>query len=191
MGSSFGEGSLEVAATICWRRGLLEFAQNDLEQNRFKGDKRAFFEQTLSCIYLMAGPNQSKKETVELPLPPPERPPDLEIKPRKTARIQAPVRESMDKTPLPIPIPTPIPAPVAQAPDSSGLNKETARVSDMPDSPAAEMKETEPLIAVPDVALQEPSIAATPREKNSMLLMWILLGVSALILIIQIWTYLS
>ena len=141
----------------------------------------------------MAGPNQSKKETVgvELPPPPPERPPDPNIKPRETARIQLPVREPMGKTPPPIPIPTPIPAPVAHAPGSSALRKETVSVSDMPDSPAAQMKKTEPLIAMPDVAAQNPSIALAPAEKNSMLLTWILLGVSALILIIQIWTYFS
>ena len=141
----------------------------------------------------MAVPNQSKKGTIgtESPLPPPERPPDPNITPRETARMQLPVHEPMGKTPLPIPIPTPIPAPVAHAPDSSGLRKETVRVSDMPDSPAAEMKKTEPLIAMPDVAAQNPSIALAPAEKNSMLLTWILLGVSALILIIQIWTYFS
>jgi hypothetical protein len=53
------------------------------------------------------------------------------------------------------------------------------------------MEKTEPLIAMPDVAAQNPSIAVAPAAKNSMLLMWILLGVSALILIIQIWTYFS
>ena len=141
----------------------------------------------------MAGPNQSKKETIgiELPLAPPERPPDSNIEPLETARIQLPVREPMDKTPLPIPIPTPIRAPVAHEPDSSDLRKETASVSDMPDSPAAQMKKTEPLIAMPDVAAQNPSITLAPAEKKPMLLMWILLGVSALILIIQIWTYFS
>ena len=140
----------------------------------------------------MAGQNQSKKETVgiELPVPPSERPPDPNIKPRETARIQLPVREPLDKTPLPIPIPTPIPAPTAHTPDSSSLRTETVRVSDMPDSRTAEMKKSEPLIIIPDVA-QNPSIAAAPAAKNSMLLMWILLGVSLLILIIQIWTYLS
>jgi len=137
----------------------------------------------------MAGPNQSKKEAIELPVPALEKPPDPNIKQRETARIQLPVREPMGKTPLSIPIPTPMPAPVAHAPDSSCLRKETLRVSDMPDSPAAEMKKTEPLIAMPDVTAEHPSIAAAPAEKNSMLLMWILLGVSALILIIQIWTY--
>ena len=53
------------------------------------------------------------------------------------------------------------------------------------------MKKTEPLIAMPDVAAQNPSIALAPGKKNSMLLIWILFGVSLLILIIQIWTYLS
>ena|SRR5437773_12011307 len=114
----------------------------------------------------MARPNQSKKETVELPLPSPGRPPDPKLEPPETARIQ-------------------LPAPVATAPESRGLKKETVAVSDMPDSPAAEMKKTEPLIAMPDVA------AAAPAEKNAMRLIWILLGVSLLILIIQIWTYLS
>jgi hypothetical protein len=133
----------------------------------------------------MAGPNRSKKETIgiELPVPPPERPLD--------PKIRLPLREPMDKTPLPLPIPTPIPGPVAHAPDSSGLRKETVCVADMPDSPVAEMKKIEPLIAMPDVTAQDPSIAAVPAEKNSMLLMWILFGVSLLILIIQIWTYLS
>ena len=120
----------------------------------------------------MARSNQSKKETVELPLPSPGRPPDPNIKPRETARIQ-------------------LPAPEAAAPDSSSLKKETVAVSDVPDPPAAEVKNTEPRIAMPDVTAQDPSIAAAPAEKNSMLLMWILLGVSVLILIIQIWTYFS
>ncbi len=141
----------------------------------------------------MAVPNQSKKETIgiESPLPPPETPPDTNIKPRKTARMQLPVRERRGKTPLPIPIPTPIPAPIAHAPASSGLRKETVRVSDMPDSLAAEMRKTQPVIAIPDVTAQNPSIALAPAEKNSMLLIWILFGVSLLILIIQIWTYFS
>jgi hypothetical protein len=120
----------------------------------------------------MAGPNKSKKKTVELPPSAPGRPPDPNIKPSETARRQ-------------------LPAPVATAPESSDLKTETVAVSDMPGSPAAEMKKTEPLIALPDVAAQDPSIALAPGKKNSMLLIWILFGVSVLILIIQIWTYLS
>jgi len=141
----------------------------------------------------MAGPNQSKKETIgiELPLPPPERPADPNIKARKAARTQSPVGERMGKTPLPMPVPTPIPAPVAHAPDSSDLKKETVRVSDTPDPPAAQVNKTEAPVAMPDVVVQNPAIAVAPAEKNSMLLIWILFGISALILIIQIWTYLS
>ncbi|HJW38666.1 MAG TPA: hypothetical protein VJ420_08625 [Candidatus Udaeobacter sp.] len=61
----------------------------------------------------------------------------------------------------------------------------------MPDSAAAEMRKTQPLIAMPDVTAHNPSIALALGKKNSMLLLWILFGVSLLILIIQIWTYLS
>ena len=69
----------------------------------------------------MAVPNQFKKETAELLLSSPGTPPDPNIKPSKTARTQ-------------------LPAPVAAAPDPSGLKQETLAVSDMPDSPAAEME---------------------------------------------------
>jgi hypothetical protein len=141
----------------------------------------------------MAGPNQSKKENVgiESPLPSPGKPPGPKTKPRETARIELPVREPEGKTPLPTPIPTPITAPVAHTSDSSGLREETVRVSSMPDSPEAEMRKTEPPSAMPDVTSQNPSIAPAPGKKNSMMMAWILFGVSLLILIIQIWTYLS
>jgi hypothetical protein len=86
-------------------------------------------------------------------------------------------------------------ASVMPAPESpaSGLKKETLRVpleSD-PLASAGPMKNTPPVIPMPHVVPQSSLIAAAPREKNSMLLWWILLAVSALILIIQIWTYLS
>ena len=141
----------------------------------------------------MADPNEPQKEPVrvDLPLPISAKSPDTGVKPRETARIQLPVGEPVGKTPLPTPIPTPMPAPVATARHSSGLKTETVVVSDMPDSPAAEMTKTQPVVAMPDVTEQNPSIALTPEKKNSMLLIWILFGVSLLILIIQIWTYLS
>ena len=56
---------------------------------------------------------------------------------------------------------------------------------------AVQMKKTQPLVAMPEAAPQNPAIAVAPVEKNAMPLMWLLLGVSAAILIIQIWTYLS
>jgi hypothetical protein len=53
------------------------------------------------------------------------------------------------------------------------------------------MKKTQPLIAMPHTPSKKASIAVVPVEKSAMPLYWVLLGVSALILIIQIWTYLS
>ena len=92
------------------------------------------------------------------------------------------------------------PLPVAQAPVpvafSSGPKKETARIPRMPDPlseslPTVHMKKTQPLIAMPHAPTQRASIAVAPTEKSGMPLCWVLLGVSAIILIIQIWTYLS
>jgi hypothetical protein len=53
------------------------------------------------------------------------------------------------------------------------------------------MRKTQPLVDMPQVSPQRPSIAVAAEEKNPMPLLWLLLGVSAVILIIQIWTYLS
>jgi hypothetical protein len=53
------------------------------------------------------------------------------------------------------------------------------------------MKKTQPLIAMPHAASQSASIAVAPAEKSAMPLCWVLLGLSVIILIIQIWTYLS
>jgi len=47
------------------------------------------------------------------------------------------------------------------------------------------------MIAMPNIVPQNPPIAVAPVEKGSMRLYWILLAMSALILIIQIWTYFS
>ena len=60
--------------------------------------------------------------------------------------------------------------------------------------PAVEMKKTQPLIAMPHIAAQRASITVTPAEKGEgnaipMPICWALLGVSTIILIIQIWTY--
>ena len=79
---------------------------------------------------------------------------------------------------------------------SSGPKKETARIPRMRDLPSkplptVQMKKTQPLIAMPHAAPRTASIAVAPAEKSVMPLCWVLLGVSAIILIIQIWTYLS
>lgn len=140
----------------------------------------------------MASLNEPKTETVRIGLPIPNagKSPDQKVK--ETVRIQLPVREQQVTPPSFSPQ---LSASVMPAPDSPSLGpkKETTRVPLMP-SPvpsAAPIKNAQSVVAVPGVAPQNSLIAVGRREKNRMLLWWILLVVSALILIIQIWTYLS
>jgi hypothetical protein len=155
----------------------------------------------------MTEPNEPKKETTRIPVPPAvaEKSPQEDAKSRDTVRIQLPVREppvhvlpeqsaaqsgtSPQFFQPPQPPPVPLSASVAPAPDlpSSGPIKETVRIP----LSAVQMKKTQPLVGMPEVAPQIPSIAVAPIEKNPMPLLWLLLGVSALILIVEIWTYLS
>ena len=163
----------------------------------------------------MAEPDQPKKETVriELPHPPVTKPAEPSVKPRETVRIQLPARET-GSSPAPsspqsgsedisssnfFPPPKP---PVASRPLSasvrpppipagSGPKRETVRISQVPEPLRSAQKKTQPLMAMPNVIPQNLPIAVAPVEKTSMLLYWMLLGISALILIIQIWTYFS
>jgi hypothetical protein len=156
----------------------------------------------------MTEPNEPKKETTRISFAPPaaEKPRDPNTKSRDTVRIQLPLREPpvhvlSEPQPAvqevvppqffqsPQPPPVPAGASVMPAPDlpSSGPKKETVRIP----LSNVQMKKTQPLVAMPEVAPQTPSFATAPVEKNSMPLLWLLLGVSAVILIIQIWTYLS
>jgi len=163
----------------------------------------------------MAEPDQPKKETVgiQLPVPPPPNMPLQTVKPRETVRIQLPVRETGNS-----PVPSssqsasedvsstnffpPQQPPAASRPlsgsvgpppipPSLGPKKETVRIPLVPEPLQSAQKKTQPLIAMPNVVPQNPPIAVAPVEKSSMLLYWMLLGISALILIIQIWTYFS
>jgi len=163
----------------------------------------------------MAEPDQPKKETVriELPHPPVTPPPDPSVKPRETVRIQLPVRET-GNAPVPsspqsapedisstnfFPPPKPPAAtrPLSASvrpppiPPSLGPKKETVRIPLIPEPLRSAQKKTQPLIAMPDVIPQNPPIAVAPVEKSSMLVYWMLLAISALILIIQIWMYFS
>lgn len=90
----------------------------------------------------------------------------------------------------------PLSASVTPAPESpsSGPKKETARILPIPDPvpSAGQMKNAQSVTAMPHVVPQNFLIdAAAAQEKSATLLSWILLGFSALILIIQIWTYFS
>jgi len=163
----------------------------------------------------MAEPDQPKKETVriEVPHPPVTPPPPPSVKPRETVRIQLPVREtgnapvtsSPQSTPedisstnfSPPPKPPAATRPLSDSvrpspiPPSLGPKKETVRIPLTPAPLGSAQKKTQPLMAMPDVIPQNPPIAVAPVEKSSMLMYWMLLAMSALILIIQIWTYFS
>jgi hypothetical protein len=156
----------------------------------------------------MTESNEPKKETTRISVAPEvaEKPPEPTTKSRDTVRIQLPLREppvhvfnepqpavqeggSSQFFQSPQPPPVPLNAAVMPAPDlpSSSPIKETVRIP----LPTVEMRKTQQPVAMPEVAPQSPSIAVAAEEKNPMPLLWLLLGVSAVILIIQIWTYLS
>jgi hypothetical protein len=162
----------------------------------------------------MAEPAQPKKETVriQLPHPPVTKPSDPGVKSHETVRIQLPVRESgVPSAPSPpksapgnisptnffLPKPSaasgPLPASVSPlpVPSRSVPKKETVRIPLTPEPLRSSQKKTQPLIAMPNVVRENPPIAVAPVEKGSMRLYWLLLAMSALILIIQIWTYFS
>jgi len=156
----------------------------------------------------MTEPNEPKKETTRISVPAEvaEKPPEPNTKSRDTVRIQLPLREPpvhilTEQQPAvqeggspqffqpPQPPPVPLNAAVMPAPDlpPSGPVKETVRIP----LPTDQMRKTQPLVTMPEVAPRNPSIAVAAEEKNPMPVLWLLLGVSAVILIIQIWTYLS
>ena len=162
----------------------------------------------------MAGPDQPKKETVRIQLPdPPVTKPSELVKPHETVRIQLPVRETGSRpvpsplqsatgnisstnffpSPKPPAVSRPLSASVPPPPISSpsGPKKETVRIPLTPEPSRLSQKKTQPLIAMPNVVSQNPPIAVAPVEKSSLLVYWVLLATSALILIIQIWTYFS
>src|SRR5262249_50806081 len=135
----------------------------------------------------MAESDQPKKETVriELPLPTVINPPQPMVEPRETVRIQLPVREadgsplSSQSSPEAISPTNLFPPPNPPKPLSAGVRPAPASL------PARLKRDT---VRIPP---QNQPIGLAAEEKNSMVLYWLLLGLSALILIIQIWTYFS
>lgn len=164
--------------------------------------------------------DQPNKENVDFELPPDvvAKPAAVNQQPRDTVKIQLPPRPP---SPLPPVIPVVSPPRAAPEPVSilteqdSGpfepkneiarvevmpeLEKETARIPLVPEPPSrplpnVQMKKTQPLIAMPEAAARNASIPVAPVEHSTtipMALCWTLLGVSAIILIIQIWMYFS
>jgi hypothetical protein len=156
-------------------------------------------------------PNTKSRETVRIQLglrqPSDKLPPRIPAEPAPVLEPAAQGLTSPEVVPPPAapPPPSTKPSPSAQAPVpvttlpdafSSSPKNETARISRMPDPPSrplpsVQMKKTQPLIAMPHAAPQSASIAVAPAEKSVTPLCWVLLGISAIILIVQIWTYLS
>jgi hypothetical protein len=146
-------------------------------------------------------PNIKPRETVRIQLPlrePLGKPPlDAPTEPQPAAGPagQGVASTQFSRPANPPSFSTPLSASVMPAPESpsSGPKKETVRMPLVPTPLPApgQMKNSQSVIAMPHVAPQNSLIAVASREKSAMLLSWILLAVSALILIIQIWTYLS
>jgi hypothetical protein len=97
-------------------------------------------------------------------------------------------------------------APIAKAPTAPlsplpGPKKETARIVTMPEpqpsAPTVKMSKTQPLITAPDPEREMPPISIAPPSVDDVIesipvsLCWALLAVSALLFIVQLWTYLS
>ena len=80
--------------------------------------------------------------------------------------------------------------------------KETARIAVLPDPraqalAAVQMKKAQPLVTMPEITLQTPTLAVATKDTSAMVnaipmpFCWTLLSVSTVILIIQVWTYFS
>ena len=158
----------------------------------------------------MAESNEPKKETVRIMVTPSAKPPTSSPPGRQTVRIQLPTRPPPNPPPAPEP-PSPVRAAAAAMPapmTTHSPKKETARITVLPDPPvkrAVEMKKTQPLIDLPaaEAPISKVTIASPPRPPASqpqpqmqiddipMPLCWGLLAVSAAVLILQIWNYLS
>jgi hypothetical protein len=122
------------------------------------------------------------------------------------AKIVNPPRFSPPSPPSPVFSPKPSTASHPMASSSAGSSsepkKETARIAVSPDPhpkalPAVQMKKAQPLVTMPEITLQSAPLTVATKDTSAIVdaipmpLCWTLLGVSTVILIIQIWTYFS
>jgi hypothetical protein len=161
-------------------------------------------------LFDLAEPDQPKKETlrIESPHQTAINPPEPNLRPRETVRVQWPVDvkggsssssslqpapedvSSTDLFSLSNPPAASRPLPASMRPDSvsppSGPQTETLRTILNPESLRSSPKQAQSLIA--QVAQKNLVSSLAAPDKTSMQLYWV---VSAFILIIQIWTYFS
>jgi hypothetical protein len=147
----------------------------------------------------MADSIEPRKETVRIAIPRKA----SSAPASETIRIDLPVRPPSPQRPMPPPSGTTL-----MPPDSiviaSGPKKETVRIGLLSGPPEAsvQLKKTQPLPRMPEavpsgmplniVPQPEPDFSEQPAASGIPGgLWWLLLGLSALILLIQIWTYFS
>ena len=105
---------------------------------------------------------------------------------RETVRIHLPTRPPANPSIAPVPTSSMAAANVIPA-SAPTPKKETTRIGMSPEPPAVQ-KKTGPLMDISPVAAQRSS---TSPVEIPMFLCWGLLGISASILILQIWNYLA
>jgi hypothetical protein len=134
--------------------------------------------------------------TAPAPLPP--KPPSSPPSPPAPGP-ERPVASPVAPVNFPAAAKLPGPPPSPPSASSRGPNTETARIAPRPDPPAksaptVQMKKTQPLITMPETIPQSAPLTAA-RDPVKIVdaipepLCWAVLGVSAVILIIQIWNY--
>ena len=147
----------------------------------------------------MADSVEPRKETVRIGIPPTP----SSATASETMRIDLPVRPPLPQRPMPPPSGTTL-----MPPDStviaSGPRKETARMGLLSGPPPAivQLKKTQSLPRMPEAVPPSVSLDTVPHPEPDLLeqetaygipiaFCWALLGLSAVILLIQIWTYFS
>ena len=142
----------------------------------------------------MADPNQRQDNIVHFHPPLLTEDKSVGVKTRETVRIQLPVRDAREVASTQFFRPTNPPSMASAPPDVAPLEpkKETARVSSLTAASPTLAQEKDAFQPTAGIIPHHEFAPLTVTEKNSKLLWpWIVLGLSALILLIQIWTYLS
>jgi hypothetical protein len=138
------------------------------------------------------------------PVPVEEEFPDARIRSTPSARLfekdEAPVSSLLARAPLPDPVRV-IGTPVAPSRPSPGPKKEMARILTMPQPrsspPTVKISKTQPLITAPGSVRDILPISIEPPNVDNRVdaisasFSWALLAASALLFILQLWTYLS
>ena len=153
-----------------------------------------------------AGSESRDTMRINLPAHPPSTVPPPAARPPDSAKAVKPPQFFPPSPPSPPSSPQPATAPhpmaSSSAASSPGPKKETARIAVLPNprpkaSPTVQMKKTQPLTTVPEGTPQCAKLTVATKAASAMVdaipmpLCWTLVGVSTVILIIQIWNYFS